>query len=140
VNLSSQVNSRVLFERAGNARTQAYAPYSGFAVGAAILTSTGQIFCGCNVENISLGLTICAERCAAAAAIQAGERVFVAIAIVADSNVPVVPCGACRQFLAEFNGSLTVYSATLGGSENVWPLDWLLPSPSEGILPARGGL
>ena len=80
----------------------AYAPYSKFQVGAALLAKDGRIFLGCNVENISYGLTNCAERVAIGAAIAAGVREFVAVAVVADTGVPISPCGACRQVLAEF--------------------------------------
>ena len=89
------------------ARRQAYAPYSKFAVGAALLTSTGRIFPGCNVENTSYGLTICAERTAACSAVAAGEREFTAIAVALSGGG--TPCGACRQFLAEFNPALPVF-------------------------------
>ncbi|HAF02174.1 MAG TPA: cytidine deaminase, partial [Spartobacteria bacterium] len=92
-----------LVKAALQARNYAYAPYSKFSVGCALLTKSGKIFTGCNVENISLGLTICAERAAVAAAIAEGEKDFVAIAVVTDSDAPALPCGACRQVLAEFN-------------------------------------
>lgn len=115
----------------------AYAPYSNFAVGAALLTKSAEIFSGCNIENISLGLTICAERTAATAAVQAGQRDFVAVAIVADTELPIVPCGACRQFLAEFNPGLPIYSATLAGGQKAWSLSQLLPCPGDGILTKR---
>src|SRR5438045_7276201 len=91
-----------LIRPASAARKQAYAPYSGFAVGAAVQCKSGAVFAGSNIENISCGLTICAERIAIASAVAAGEREFVAIAVVADTSEPIVPCGACRQFLASF--------------------------------------
>ena len=91
-----------LIEAAWEAREMAYAPYSKFQVGAALLAKDGRIFLGCNVENISYGLTNCAERVAIGAAIAAGVREFVAVAVVADTGVPISPCGACRQVLAEF--------------------------------------
>ena len=89
-----------------SARCHAYAPYSGFTVGAAVLTESGDLFSGCNVENASYGLTICAERVAASAAITAGQQKMVAVCISL-KGIPV-PCGACRQFLNEFNPSMTV--------------------------------
>lgn len=82
------------------ARSRAYAPYSHFAVGAALLTAGGEVFTGCNVENCSYGLTICAERTAACAAVAAGRREFAALALALSGGG--TPCGACRQFLAEF--------------------------------------
>lgn len=134
----AQIDSGLLLQRAWSARENAYAPYSKFAVGAALLTASGEIFSGCNIENISFGLTLCAERAAAAAAVQAGQREFTAIAVVADSAAPVVPCGACRQFLAEFNPSLAIYSAGRAGEQKAWSLSQLLPLPNDGILdPAR---
>jgi len=116
------------------ARSNAYAPYSKFAVGAAIKCKSGAVFVGANVENRSFGLTICAERIAVGAAVVAGEREFVAIAVTSDSAEPIVPCGACRQFLAEFNPDLTIVSATVGGDRKIDNLSRLLPDPSRGIL------
>jgi len=92
-----------LFDRAWDAASRAYAPYSKFRVGAALLAGDGRVFTGCNVENRSFGLTICAERSAVVQAVNAGCRSFRALAIAApDSDVPVGPCGACRQVLSEF--------------------------------------
>ena len=92
---------------AREAQERAYAPYSDFRVGAAVY-SEGEIFQGCNVENAAYGSTLCAERMAAGAAVLAGNREFDAIAVVGDSTSPTVPCGACRQFLAEFNPDMRV--------------------------------
>jgi cytidine deaminase len=100
----SQLDS--LVAAALEARLRAYAPYSKFLVGAAIETASGRVFTGCNVENCSYGLTICAERTAACSAVAAGDRDFVRIALaLAGAGTP---CGACRQFLAEFNPQLPI--------------------------------
>jgi len=123
-----------LIETAREAREAAYAPYSRFAVGAALRTKSGRVFCGCNVENLSFGLTISAERNALFAAVAAGEREFAAIAIVADSKTPVTPCGACRQVLAEFGLDLEVCSTNLEGEAFYSTIRELLPRASEGIL------
>lgn len=123
-----------LLTQAREARDQAYAPYSRFAVGAALRTKSGRVFLGCNVENLSFGLTSCAERNAVFAAIAAGEREFDAIAIVADSKQPVSPCGACRQVLAEFAPGVSVCCANLQGQTYECHLGLLLPRASEGIL------
>jgi cytidine deaminase len=95
---------------------------------------SGGVFAGANIENRSLGLTICAERVAVAVAIAAGERDFLAIAVVADSDEPIAPCGACRQFLAEFAPDLVIVSASVRGDRKVENLASLLPEPSRGIL------
>lgn len=136
--MGAQVDSRQLLEAAWQAREKAYSEYSKFSVGAAIQTGAGHIFKGCNVENISFGLTICAERGAAMAAVVAGERTFEALAIVAETTVSIVPCGACRQFLAEFNPSLKIYSAGKDRKPREWSLAQLLPSPNDGILDNTG--
>ena len=116
-----------LVSEAAAARERAYAPYSGFKVGAALLASSGEIYQGCNVENASLGLTICAERNALAHGIVCGKQEFSAIAIVTDAPKPTPPCGACRQALSEFSPELTVIMQTLNGEEQVLSLDNLLP-------------
>jgi cytidine deaminase len=97
-------SSQQLLELASAARAHAHAPYSGFAVGAAVLAADGRSFTGCNVENASYGLSICAERAAIFAAVTAGMRPgeLVAVAVVAGTAAPVTPCGACRQVIAEF--------------------------------------
>lgn len=123
-----------LLIKAREVRERAYAPYSKFAVGAALLTKSGRVFTGCNVENLSFGLTICAERNALFAAVAAGERKFARIGVVADSVTPVTPCGACRQVLAEFGLELEVCSGNLEGAEYRSTLRELLPRASEGIL------
>jgi cytidine deaminase len=122
-----------LIDAARSAFDKAYAPYSHFCVGAAVRTPAG-IFVGCNVENVSLGLTICAERAAVAAAVAAGERTLLEIAVVSDSAEPPTPCGACRQVLAEFNPALRIMSSTLAGRQQEFDLGVLLPTPRQGIL------
>jgi len=128
------MTSEELVSAAHAARSAAYAPYSSFAVGAALLTDSGRLFTGCNIENISFGLTICAERAAICAAVSAGERRFTSIAIVSDSKTPVSPCGACRQVLSEFGSGLEVISATVGGEIFRTSLAELFPRPADGIL------
>lgn len=123
-----------LISRASAARLLAYAPYSKFSVGAAVVTKAGKIYTGCNVENVSLGLTICAERSAIATAIAQGSKDFVAIAVVTAGKKPAIPCGACRQVLAEFNPSMKVLAATVDGKVREFDLAELLPFPSQGIL------
>ena len=118
-----------LLGAAQKAREKAYAPYSGFFVGAAILVRgrTG-FFTGCNVENGSYGLSLCAERSAAAAMVAAGEMHPLAVAIAGQDGVPCLPCGACRQFLAEFNPGLLLVLDE-GGTPAVVSLAALFPAP-----------
>ena len=123
-----------LIKTASTVRSFAYAPYSKFGVGAALLTKSGRVFAGCNIENLSLGLTICAERSAVAAAISAGEKDLVAIAVVTNSKKPTLPCGACRQVLAEFNPEMAIIAATTNGEVEECELAALLPKPAQGIL------
>jgi cytidine deaminase len=127
-------DKNTLIERALDVRLRAFAPYSNFAVGAALLDSEGTIHTGCNVENISYGLTLCAERGAVMSAIAAGRRSFIALAIAADSETPLSPCGACRQFLAEFAPDLPILSANLHGRHELLSLSTLLPRAKTGIL------
>ena len=116
-----------LIDAASAVRLLAYAPYCGFQVGAALVTKSGKIYTGCNVENLSLGLTICAERSVIATD-------FVAIAVVTAGKKPAIPCGACRQVLAEFNPSIKVLAATVDSKVQEFDLAELLPFPSRGIL------
>lgn len=121
-----------LVELAWETRLKAHAPYSQFQVGAALLASDGRVFTGCNVENLSYGLTMCAERVAIGAAIAAGANQFEAVAVVADTGVPISPCGACRQVLAEFRVPKVLLS---NRSERLeFTLQELLPRASAGIL------
>ena len=123
-----------LIKIAMEARSRAHAPYSKFTVGAALLTKSGRVFSGCNIENISLGLTTCAERVALGAAVSDGQKEFVAIYLIADSKRPVLPCGACRQVLAEFNPALKIVTSTISGERETAELKDLLPRPTQGLL------
>jgi cytidine deaminase len=116
-----------LLRSAHEVRTRAYAPYSNFQVGAALMTDTGKIFGGCNVENASYGLAICAERSAIASAVSAGERKFRAIAIVSGSDTACSPCGACRQFMVEFNPHMQVVLGSGEGPLKIFLAKELLP-------------
>jgi cytidine deaminase len=109
------------------ARENAYAPYSGFAVGAAVMVDDGQVFAGCNVENASYGLGVCAERHAVAAAVAAGCRTILGLAVVTAASPPAAPCGACRQVLAEF-GDYPVVLANPEGVREITSVSRLLPS------------
>lgn len=118
-----------LVECALGARENAYAPYSNFKVGAALLASNGRVFTGCNVENATYGLTVCAERVALWKAISEGEREFTRIAVVTASNRPASPCGACRQLLWEFCGDIEVILANTRGLKEARRLAELFPHP-----------
>src|SRR5207237_7736349 len=119
-----------LIRVASRARERAYAPYSKYRVGAAISTKRNKIHSGGNVENVSYGLTVCAERCAAFAAVASGEtKDWDAIAIVIDDDKLPSPCGACRQVLAEFSPDLKVVLATTRGLRRATTLRELLPDP-----------
>lgn len=120
-----------LYEEARGARERAYAPYSRFQVGAALLTVDGTVFTGCNVENRSFGLCICAERTAVARAVEAGHREFQALAVVTDCTPVAVPCGMCRETLAEFAGELPVLCANLDGERVFHDLSKLHPARFE---------
>ena len=119
-----------LVEAANQARQRAYAPYSDFPVGAALLSQSGKVYAGCNVENASYGLTICAERVAVFRAVCEGEREFRAIAVVTETGSS--PCGACRQVLSEFAGDMDVVIADTRGNSRVYHLRELFPRPFPG--------
>ena len=116
-----------LIKEAKRAREMAYAPYSKFKVGAAVLADNNNIFTGCNVENVSYGLTICAERIAISKAISEGCKKIKAIAVIADTKEPVSPCGACRQFIMEFNPDTLVIMGTLDRKIYTTTIKELLP-------------
>lgn len=130
------VDWKLLQAQAIRARENAYAPYSRFSVGAALLGGDGRVFTGCNVENASYGLCICAERNAVFSAVAAGTQKFRAIAIVSSAAQPVTPCGACRQVLAEFAPSFDVRCYGNDGSEVAHTTASLLPHAfSDDALP-----
>jgi cytidine deaminase len=128
-----------LVAAAGEARENAHAPYSGYLVGAAVRTADGRVFTGCNVENASYGLSVCAERHAVAAAVAAGCTEFVGMAVVTSSKPPAAPCGACRQVLAEF-GDFSVIMANTDGDQRASTVRDLLPIAFDpAILAAAAG-
>ncbi|MEW5952394.1 MAG: cytidine deaminase [Bacillota bacterium] len=116
-----------LIEQARQAGKNAYAPYSNFSVGAALLLADGSVVTGCNVENASYGLTICAERTAVYKAVSEGQREFAAIAVYADTDSYCSPCGACRQVIAEFGPQIRVIMANRRGEYKVRTIAELLP-------------
>jgi cytidine deaminase len=116
-----------LIEAATKARENAVAPFSNFRVGAALETGAGKIYTGCNVENASYGLTVCAERVAIWKALSEGERDFSQIVVVADTEKLTPPCGACRQIIWEFCGDITVTLANLRGENETLKMSELLP-------------
>ncbi len=126
-----EINYKELIARAHHARESAYAPYSSFCVGAALLTAKGEIFEGCNIENASFTPTVCAERVAMFKAISAGKRGFIAVAVVGGKDgeecEECYPCGVCRQVLAEFCGGDFLIVTEDGDKINSTPLSTLLP-------------
>lgn len=118
---------KMLYSKALEARENAYVPFSGFKVGAALLTEDGQVFTGVNVENSSYGATICAERTAFVKAISEGYRKFKALAVTAGNEQEALPCGICRQFMYEFAPNLIVITGTDIEKLNVRTLEELLP-------------
>jgi cytidine deaminase len=133
-----QLNDADLVETARRARERAYAPYSRFPVGAALLGRSGRVFTGCNVENAAYPLTTCAERTAVTKAVSEGEQEFDAIAVVTATGA--TPCGSCRQILREFGGAkgdLRVIVADTDGNIRTFTIDALLP---EGFTPEQLGI
>lgn len=127
-------DSDAVVAAARQARERAIATYSGFRVGSALLTSTGEIITGCNVENATYGLTTCAERVALLKALSEGHRQFSMIAVVADTSAPTPPCGTCRQLLWEYCGDIPVVMANLTTVTARLQLGALLPLPFDGRL------
>jgi cytidine deaminase len=118
-----------LVARAREVATKAYAPASKFRVGAVLVADDGRVFAGCNVENASYGLTICAERAAVFHAVAEGAKRFVRCVIFTDTSAPTYPCGACRQVLAEFGPDMEIVMADASGAARRTPLSELLPEP-----------
>lgn len=122
------VETKQLIDEAIAASKQAHVPYSHFHVGAALLTTDGKIYRGCNIENASYGLTNCAERTAIFKAVSEGDKQFSAIAVVGDTDGPISPCGACRQVLAEFCDDHTqIILANLKGDFVITNINEILP-------------
>jgi len=118
-----------LIKAAKAARENAHAPFSNFKVGAALRASSGEVFGGCNVENATYGLTVCAERVAIFKAVSEGERKFDAIAVVTDTDALTPPCGACRQLIWEFCGDVPVVMSNLKGKVEAVQMSQLFPKP-----------
>jgi cytidine deaminase len=127
-----------LISYARRARQKAHAPYSRFLVGAALESVSGKVFGGCNIENCSYGLTVCAERVAAWKAVSAGETRFRRLVVVADTESLTPPCGACRQVLWELCGDVEVILANLGGGRARYRMSQLLPKPFDRSFLAGG--
>jgi cytidine deaminase len=130
----NESDRQALVDAARRARENAHAAFSHFKVGAALETVGGTVVTGCNVENATYGLTICAERVAMFKAISEGHRAFTRIAIVADTEDPTPPCGACRQILWEFGGDLEIVLANLRVEKGRYRLKDLLPLPFDARL------
>ena len=126
-----------LISAAQKAMANAYAPYSGFKVGAAILCDGGAVYTGCNVEGASFGNAICAERVALVKAVSDGQRKFSALAVIAETDGFCTPCGICRQMLFEFGGGLQVYCCNKNGEYMALPLSQLLPHSFSGETLSR---
>jgi cytidine deaminase len=126
---ANRISDEQLVALARAARERAVAAYSGFNVGAALETAAGEVITGCNIENATYGLTVCAERVAIFKALSDGHREFVRIAVVADTEAPTPPCGACRQIIWEFCGDIEVILANLRAVTARHQMSGLLPHP-----------
>ncbi|HOQ16416.1 MAG TPA: cytidine deaminase [Defluviitaleaceae bacterium] len=122
-----RMNYEELIKRANEAKENAYAPYSNFKVGAAVLTGTGKIYTGCNIENVSFGATNCAERTAIFKAVSDGEKAIKAVAVMSSSGEFTYPCGICRQVIAEFSEDAKIILGNSRGDIKVYSLDEILP-------------
>lgn len=130
--MSSDTARAKLISAAGEARRRAHAPFSNFKVGAALETTAGEIVTGCNIENASYGLTMCAERVAIFKAVSEEKREFTALAVVVDTDELTPPCGACRQIIWEFCGDIPVTMANLAGRTETMQMSDLLPKAFDG--------
>jgi cytidine deaminase len=138
--MTTSIDWNQLLDAALAARLNSYSPFSHFPVGAALLTVDGSVYAGCNVENSSYGLTICAERNALAAAVADGHREFTAIAVIAERHPPAQPCGMCLQTLAEFvPGDFLILLADTAGERRERRLRDFLPDPFQFRRDKRGG-
>ena len=126
---SARMDYKKLARLARQARKHSFSPYSHFRVGAALLTKSGRIYTGCNIENSSYGLTVCAERTALFKAVSEGERKFIAIAVASDGGESTPPCGACLQVIMDLAGDIDVIMVGGRGSVKVIPMRELLPFP-----------
>ena len=134
---TTNLDARALLERAKSALERSYSPYSQFKVGAALLTDSGEVFSGTNVENASYGLTICAERAAISAMVaETGGVKITAVAVAGESGEPIMPCGACRQAISEFaaENCILIFEKSGGGTEtckfsDIFPSPFALPPP-----------
>lgn len=125
----AETRPRTLIDAARKARQRALALYSGFKVGAALDTAEGEVYTGCNIENASYGLSVCAERVALLKALSEGARKFHALAVVTTAVTVTFPCGACRQLLWEYCGDIPVYLSSTRGKTRCYRLAELLPHP-----------
>jgi cytidine deaminase len=125
--MTNNTDLEKLIQEAKRVQKRAYAPYSKFSVGAAVLGGTGRIYTGCNIENSSFGLTICAERVALFKAISEGEETIPALVLITDTETTVWPCGACRQVLAEFSPNMQIVSVNKEGQREAKTLSGIFP-------------
>ncbi len=134
----SEAEILTLIQAAEQARAHAYAPWSHFRVGAAVLGASGRVYAGCNVENVSFSLTCCAERVAVFRAVSEGERRILACVVLTDTQPPASPCGACRQVLHGFGPDAVVILTNPGGDRTVTDMTTLLPASFDALVLAAG--